>query len=64
MAKRELTIDDLLDSLQNPETNLPNTKKTWSRISSGDTFDELNLEPSELASFLRDWIDNNPYSNI
>lgn len=61
-----LTIDDLLNSLQNPNkpNKLENTKDTWSRIAKRDNFSELGLESSELESFLKDWIKDNPYSNI
>jgi len=61
-----LTIDDLLNSLQNPNKSkqLENTKETWERIGKKDSFSELGLEPSELDSFLQDWIKDNPYNNI
>lgn len=65
MAK--LTIEDLLNSLENPDTSvktLGNTIDTWTRIGNKDTFDELGLEPSELDSFLEDWRANNDYNNI
>jgi len=60
------TIDDLLRALQNPEGNakLSNTRETWSRIATGDSFDELGLSGGELDDFLRDWISENPYENI
>ena len=65
MAK-ELTIEDLLNSLQNPEKvlELENTPETWSRIGNKDSFDELELDASELESFLAEWISENEYSNI
>lgn len=60
-----LTIDDLLNSLKNPnKSNLENNKETWKRIGKGDAFSELGLEPSELDSFLSEWISENPYQNI
>jgi len=62
-----LTLDDLLNALQNPEKaskKLENNKATWERIGKGDKFSELGLEPSELDSFLKDFIKDNPYSNI
>ena len=63
-----LTIDDLLNSLQNPnkpsKTSLTNSKDNWNRIGNKDSFSELGLEPSELDSFLQDWIKNNPYENL
>ena len=61
-----LTIDDLLNSLQNPNTTskLENSKETWERIGNKDSFSELGLEPSELDSFLKDFVKDNPYNNI
>mgnify|MGYP003643688558 CR=1 FL=1 len=61
------TIDELLKSLQNPnKTNgkLQNTRETWERIGNKDSFSELGLEPSELDSFLKDFVKDNPYNNI
>lgn len=62
----EITIDDLLNALQNPEktTKLENNKDTWSRIGRGDNFSELGLEEGELEGFLREWTSENPYDNI
>lgn len=60
-----LTIDDLLNALESEDTNsLQNTKDTWSRIGNKDQFLELGLDISELDGFLKEWIDNNPYSAI
>lgn len=61
-----LTIDDLLNSLQNPNkaSKLENNKETWSRIAKRDSFSELGLESSELETFLKDWIKDNPYNNL
>ena len=60
------SIDELLESLQNPNkgTGLENNKATWERIGNKDTFDELGMSSSELESFLKEWTDNNPYNNI
>lgn len=65
MAKTP-TIEDLLNALQNPETagDLPNTAETWARIGNRDSFPELNMSSSELENFLKEWTENNPYSNI
>lgn len=63
----ELTIDDLLNALQNPEKvmlSLENNSETWSRIGNKDKFSELGLEDSELNDFLKDWISDNPYNNL
>jgi hypothetical protein len=69
MAKKKLSIDDLLNSLKNPNTpekkeKLANTKETWTRIGEGDSFSELGLQSSELDDFLKEWIEENPYMNI
>lgn len=62
------TIEMLLKSLESSNNfisiTLLNNVKTWSRIGNKDSFSELGLEGSELNDFLKDWIDNNPYSNI
>lgn len=62
----ELTIDDLLNALQNPEKTvlLENNSETWSRIGNKDKFSELGLEDSELNDFLKEWISDNPYNNL
>lgn len=63
----ELTIDDLLNALQNPEKvmlSLENNSETWSRIGNKDKFSELGLEDSELNDFLKEWIADNDYNNI
>lgn len=63
-----LTIEDLLQSLQNPNKSskqtLDNNSNTWSRIGKKDSFEELGLSSSELDSFLTEWINENPYSNL
>lgn len=59
------TIDDLLKALQNPKkVVLENNKETWSRIGNKDNFSELSLSESELETFLKDWVKENPYNNI
>ena len=61
-----VTIDDLLNALQNPDNTgtLENTKETWSRIGNRDKFEELDIPESELDSFLSEWIAENPYNNL
>lgn len=67
---KKLTIDDLLNSLQNPETvengkpKLENSRSTWERIGGKDTFEELGMDSSELNDFLKEWVEDNPYNNI
>lgn len=59
------TIEDLLNSLENPnKKTLDNTKDTWSRIGAKDSFDELEMDSTELDDFLKEWIEENPYSNL
>lgn len=61
------SIDDLLNSLTNPNKStgkLENNKDTWSRIAKRDAFTELGLSGSDLDSYLKDWIADNPYNNI
>lgn len=67
--KKKLTIDDLLNSLQNPnkksaKATLDNTSDTWNRIGNKDKFTELGMDSSELTDFLAEWIADNPYTNI
>ena len=63
-----LSIDDLLNALQNPEkpdkATLENNKETWRRIGDKDRFEELGLAESELDAFLSEWCAENPYENI
>jgi len=62
----EISIDDLLNALQNPNTpsTLENNSDTWRRIAEKDRFDELGLSGGDLDDFLKEWIKDNPYSNI
>lgn len=60
-----VTIDELLNALQNPDkVTLENNKDTWSRIGNKDSFAELGLPESELDDFLTEWIAENEYNNI
>jgi len=61
-----ISIDDLLNALQNPDkpSTLENNSDTWRRIGARDKFSELGLEGSELDSFLEEWIADNPYNSI
>lgn len=64
----KLTIDDLLNALQNPNEpsgpSLDNNKDTWARIGRKDSFSELGMGASELEKFLQEWVEQNPYNNI
>lgn len=65
--KETVTIEDLLQALQNPENptkTLENNKETWRRIGNKDSFSELDLESSELDAFLAEWTAENEYNNI
>ena len=71
--KKKLGIDDLLDALKNPapvdpskRSTLENSKETWRRIGEEDKSlaTDLGIEDSELTSFLKEWIEDNPYTNI
>jgi len=65
-----MTIEELLKSMisindTNLDKNLPNTRETWERIGNLDSFSELGFSSdTEKEEFLKDWIDNNPYSSI
>jgi hypothetical protein len=61
-----VTIDDMLRALQTPNQSnkLDNTRETWERIGRKDNFSELGLDDGELEQFLKEWIDNNPYSAL
>ena len=62
----EISIDDLLNALQNPDkpVDLENNSDTWRRIGEKDRFDELGLSGGELQDFLAEWTASNPYENI
>lgn len=60
-----MSISDLLRELQEVNTQnrtLENNAETWKRIGDNDDFPELNLSPTDLDSFLKDWIKENSYS--
>lgn len=61
-----VTIEDMLRALQSPnkESKLENIRETWNRIGNKDKFSELGLDDGELEQFLKEWIDENPYSAL
>jgi hypothetical protein len=68
-----MTIKELLDTMQNKYKrgdsknirSLSNNKETWQRIANKDDFSDLGFSStSEKDSFLKEWISDNPYSNI
>ena len=68
-----MTIEELLKSMQNKYSSdnavntksLPNNRSTWERIGLKDSFSELEFsDESEKESFLKEWIEQNPYNNI
>lgn len=67
------TIEELLKSMLTLPTEgkkgnfvgLENNKETWKRIQNGTWADNMSFsDDNEKEAFLRDFIDNNPYSNI
>ena len=68
IEKETITIEMLLNALQNPEkpdkATLENNKETWRRIGDKDNFSELGLESGELDEFLKEWIEENPYNDL
>jgi hypothetical protein len=73
MAKKKLTIDDLLNSLQDPSTEeqkrkgLKNDHDTWTMIGERD-FEGIavkaGIDEEEVNDFLKEWVEDNPYANI
>lgn len=70
-----MTREELLHSLKSAipyneyskdnKRYLPNSVATWKRIGEGDSFSEFGFNSnSEREEFLKDWISDNPYSNI
>jgi len=75
MNKKPLNIDDLLNALRNPngidesiksEKSLANTAETWARIGSKDATlaTDIGIDESELNDFLKEWVEDNPYSAL
>jgi hypothetical protein len=76
MKKSKLTINDLLSALKNPASidenlkadlpSLANTADTWARIGQKDSTlaSDIGIEESELNDFLKEWVEDNPYSAI
>lgn len=68
----KMTITELLNSMQKRDRTesvgsrtLSNSKDTWQRIANKDSFEELGFsDESEKEKFLKEWINDNPYSNI
>ncbi len=59
------TIDELLESLQDPDRGLSGTvSEIWRRIANRDKFEELDGESDEKEQIIKEWIEANPYSNI
>jgi len=67
------TIEELLKSMLTLPTEgkkgdfmgLPNSRETWERIGSGDSFAELGFQSiNEKEAFLKEWINENPYQAI
>jgi hypothetical protein len=67
------TIEELLKSMltlasdkkSNDFTGLENSRSTWERIGSGDSFAELGFESNDAKeAWLKEWISENPYQAI
>ncbi len=67
------TIEELLKSMltlpsdqkKGDFVGLENNKATWERIANRDSFSELGFESeSAKESWLKEWIDSNPYLSI
>ena len=64
-----MTIDELLNELmygqaKKNEGILPNTIETWSSIGKGESLKSYVPEGTDEKAFLKEWIDENPYSAI
>ena len=60
-----LTIDDLLESLQDPDRGLEGSAaEIWRRIANRDSFNELDGDEEEKEQIIKEFIESNPYSNI
>ena len=60
-----MELSDLLKQLRGvvdsaSNTILKNTRDVWSRLGRRDKINELGDDPKRI----KDWIDQNPYSNI
>jgi len=60
----ELTIDDLLNALQNPnqdDENKLSAKEIWDMIANQESYDKMGFSSDDE---LKEWMENNPYSNL
>lgn len=58
----DLTIDDLLNSLQAPSSDTEkNPSKIWELISSNGSLEDMGFSTEEEK---KDWIQNNPYTSL
>lgn len=71
--EQKLTIEELLRSMltlkpeggvSDNKRQLENSLETWRRIGGGDKFRELFDNDQEAEQAIKEFIDNNPYSNI
>lgn len=65
MTMKELLLS-ICEKQRQRKATLENTTHTWARIAKKDSTlaDDLGCAPSELETFLKEWIDDNPYNNI
>lgn len=65
MAISQSNLTLLLQKLQDlsvkSNPSLENSRDTWSKIGSGESFSDLGFDSEED---LKEWIANNPYANI
>lgn len=64
-----MTIDELLNELMYGQVKkengtLPNTIETWSSIGKGESLKSYIPEGADEKAFLKEWIQDNPYSAI
>lgn len=71
MENKQMTIEDLLASMYKiPGENtvkggLVNSAETWRRIQNGSWADDLTFSSEqEKEAWLKEWVQNNPYSSI
>jgi hypothetical protein len=72
--EQKLTIEELLKSMltlqkdggvSDGKRQLENSLETWKRINSKDSFSELGFSSdSEKDTFIKEWIQSNPYSSL
>lgn len=60
----EYTIEDLLNALQNSnqsDGHWFSTEEIWNMVANKESYEKMGFSDEEK---LKDWIKNNPYSNL